>query len=868
MIGRLVLREIAARRGRFAWLAIAVTVAVAFTVGATGFAARLTSNLTTAGEASRQAELLPQGSVVVTATTASITTATALSDQLIATIRATPGVATAEGSYDQPVAFRLPPGTQRERPVMLRGVVLSSTLDERRWTVAAGRAPIGPDEIAVDLGGAAVGRAELGATVVVELPTGARDVDVVGVVAPAAGSPARVDPSLAVALSSAHMVFDPAVAPLLLDAVGRVDRVTVLPMPGVTPDVLAARLRGVVGDGIRVEATTTRLAATQHTVAAIDDGVQRGVDAFAALSILISALVVANTLGVIVAQRSRELALLRLIGASKRQLARLVVGEAVVVGVVGAVAGLGVGIVLAWVAARVVDETSAPGGPLLVPSMVAVAFGVGLGVMLLGSLAPARLAGRVSPMQAWSAGDARPPQARTFRTVAVLVVVSVIAVAWSATRPGGPVGGEVAVGAAGIIAGLIGLAVATRWVVRPIVRMVGPLLRRVGGRPTRLAVANAERSPRRTAASSSSLIVALALVGVVATVGASVRSAVLSQFSSSSRADLYVERRGVVRVSTPAITERLARVAGPSRAGIIAEVDLSSVDGSMTGPRGSTTTLAMARLDELSRLVDLGIEHGSIPTLAELVRTLPQHSELTPQVIVSSSLASRLGVRVGDDVQLRPTAGARRTGVIVATYTNTAIAGDAVVEQWTGADPAWGGSFELALIRARGPNATVDLTRAAGHFPNVRVHTPEEFGQLNATVTDTVLRVLGVVLVGMVGIGYLGLVATLGLATRERHRELVMMRAIGGLRRQVRAMVVAEAALIGFIAAAVGLAAGTGVGWLVASALPDALARDVVVPVRLLAGLGVGAVVTACVVSVGVARRAGRVPPADAGRVE
>lgn len=274
-------RELRARPGRFGWLVVAVTVAVGFTVGAFGFSSQLTK-LLSPGDATAALDALPEGSVVLTVESESVTSATALDDRLLAQVRAIDGVALAEGSYDQPVAFRLPAGSQPERPVILRGVVLSATWQPARWELGAGRAPIGPDEVAADAAALTVGQTSLGASAPMDLPTGRRIMRVVGIARPVGATApigrATPDRDVAlVALGEAHVIFDPATAPALLDAEGRVDRIIALPNPGLSPDELERRLRGAMPPGVRVSASFTRAATTQHTVERLDDGVRSAV---------------------------------------------------------------------------------------------------------------------------------------------------------------------------------------------------------------------------------------------------------------------------------------------------------------------------------------------------------------------------------------------------------------------------------------------------------------------------------------------------------------------------------------------------------------------------------------------------------------
>ncbi|MFN8052004.1 MAG: FtsX-like permease family protein [Acidimicrobiales bacterium] len=845
MTGRLV-------TGRLAWLAVAVTVAVGFTVGAFGFSTQLERLLDPATNGVDALDTLPAGAVVITARSDAVTSPTALDDRLLARVRAVAGVAIAEGSYDQPIAFRLPAGAQAERPVILRGVVLSSTWSDERWTVVEGRSPRGPNEVVTDAAGLLVGQTALGAEARVDLPTGVRTMRVVGVARsatapdpPPAGSGGGV-----VALASAHAILDPGVAPILLDAVGKVDRITALPTPGTDPGVLEDRLRDALPPDVVVSSSLSRAAVTQHTVARIDDGVTSGVTAFAALTVLISSLVVANTLSVVVAQRTREFGLLRVVGASRAQVVRKVLAESTAVGLVGAVAGFGLGIVLAYVAARLVRDSTVPVGFAVTPSMAVVAILVGLGVTLLGGLVPAVRAGRIPPLAALSdtrGGADRPPRP----AVPLMLVVVGGAVAAAGAGDGGW-------SRLGVVALFIGVAGLSRWVVRPLMAVMGAATGAVTGPATRIGIGNTRRQPSRTAGAASTLMVGLALVGLVATVGASVRVTVRSQFDTAGRADLYLERRGVERVSPGALEAQLLRMLSFRRRGFDG-ADLIAVDGVLVGRDGATTTPMASNLAALDRMVDLGLSSGDLGTASGDLGTTAR------SVVLADGVASDLGVGVGDSVRLRAISGAETTLRVTATYANTAVAGGAVVDV-TGVDRSALGTWELGMLRFDGRIPVRRVSEVAARFPKVRVHSPTEFGDLNASVADTVLRVIGVVLVGMIGIGYLGLVAALGLSTLERRKELVMLRAIGAGRAQVRAMVTVEAVMIGLIAVLVGLTIGVVAGCVGGALAPQDLVANVVVPVRGLLVIAACSVVLAAGVSLGVARRASHVPPAEAGR--
>jgi putative ABC transport system permease protein len=239
--------------------------------------------------------------------------------------------------------------------------------------------------------------------------------------------------------------------------------------------------------------------------------------------------------------------------------------------------------------------------------------------------------------------------------------------------------------------------------------------------------------------------------------------------------------------------------------------------------------------------------------------------------LLSAGAASELRVSVGDTVTLRSISGEERPLTVIGTYRNTALAGPALVPLDIARDIRADGTFEVAAIRLRPGAPAFWVQRRVGRMmeflPKVRVSTPEQFAALSTSIADAAVRIVSVMLVGTLGIGVLGLATTLALSTLERRRELVMLRAVGAGRRQVQVLVWLEATMIGFIAAIVGIGAGTGAARLATGFVPESLAGSPAIPWSQLAAVAVGAVLTAWAVSLGVARRASQVPPAEAGRM-
>ncbi|MEZ5270080.1 MAG: ABC transporter permease [Microthrixaceae bacterium] len=298
-----------------------------------------------------------------------------------------------------------------------------------------------PDEVAVDIGGSIVGRAELGARPASNCPpepVGWRWWDSWHPPMGAARLRSASRSVAEVALASAHVVLPAAHAADLLGAAGKVDRLTVLPAQGVDPRVWRPPFGRRCRPDSRCSPSPT--ARSRSRPQSRDSTAACGaVTGFALLTVAIAALAVANVYTVVLAQRTRELALLRLVGASRSQLARTVLGEALVVGTLGATCGLGAGAVLGWAAVAAVDPIGVRASIAVTLPMVAAALAVGVAVTLLGAAVPALRVTRAVPLDAISDTGAGADRSAPWWSGAVLVALGG-SVSWTALVAGGLAG--------------------------------------------------------------------------------------------------------------------------------------------------------------------------------------------------------------------------------------------------------------------------------------------------------------------------------------------------------------------------------------------------------------------------------------------
>ncbi|SHG02433.1 putative ABC transport system permease protein [Jatrophihabitans endophyticus] len=622
---------------------------------------------------------------------------------------------------------------------------------------------------------------------------------------------------------------------------------------GVTQATLAARIERVLPADL--EARTGRQVR--------DDDTQDVADAlsfitvillgFGIVALLVGTFIIYNTFSMIVAQRQRELALLRAVGASRRQVQRSVVFESLVTGLVGSALGLAGGIGLAYGLRALLDalDVGLPAGELvLLVRTVVVSILLGTAVTVVAAWSPARRASRIAPVAAMREEFATPTAAGLRRRTALGATVAALAVLGTIL---GLVAGDAGSAASFTGLGLLAAVIATmllspvlaRWVIHPLGRVVG----RPFGVLGRLARTNAVRNPRRTAATGFALTLGMLLVTGIAVVGASAKASIGELFSNGDvRAD-YI----------------LTSDAGPL------PVRAAAAAGQVAGV-GSTTELHPMVVTVAGDQVTGTAVDGPLERVLPVTMTVGRESYGGTDMIVSETYAADHGWRPGTTHRFTgaggtgPAVTVRVTGV----YRDADLVGPWVVSGTTyrtlTPHNRWGDDVALVTVAAGADAGAVraGLERAVNDFYVVDVRDRDEFRGYVAGQVDGLLGLLYGLLALAIVIAILGIVNTQALSVVERRRELGMLRAVGMQRAQVRRTVYLESLLIAVFGAFLGVVLGVAYGSLFTRTLHDEGLRVISVPwVQAVVFLVLAAVV-GVLAALWPGWRAARTPPLDA----
>jgi putative ABC transport system permease protein len=664
------------------------------------------------------------------------------------------------------------------------------------YRLVSGRAPRADDEAVINQGAAKSGHLSLGATTTLLTPRPVR-VRIVGIAT--FGSADGFGPSTFTGLT-----LYAAQKNLTGSSPGQVTQVLVRSAPGITPDQLAQRLQARLPAGLQA-ITGRQLAAENYN--SIDSGflgfLSTGLTAFAVIAVLVAAFSIYNTFSILAAQRSRECALLRALGGSRRQLITAGLLETLAVGAAGSAIGWAGGIGIAALLKGVFDGFSfalPAGGLVLKTSSSLLAVLAGVAAAVIAGVVPVVRSSRTPPLAALRDVAAEHPRVSRARVAAgALILAAGIAAVIAGTT-------NVSRGAAmaGAVATLAGFVVLGPAAARPVVTMLGGPIAALRGVTGRLARDNARRNPSRTAATASALLVGVAVAALFTVVGASMKATAASGVDHTLTADLVVDRGGYGGAAdggdlNPQLAADLGRLPGVRLA-----TGLASGNAVLGG---RTSEITAADPASIGHVLDLAVTRGSL-------------SDLSPgSLAVSARTAAARHWTLGSRVPITYPDGTMATLRVAAIFGHPDITGDYLLDQ-AGWDAHAGQNLDSAVfirIAAGNPASTV---RAAVATASARYAQPrvQDHAQYRASATSGVNTILGLVYVMLalaILIALMGVANTLGLSIHERTRELGLLRTVGQQRRQTRNMIRWESVIISVFGTAGGVALGTFLGWAV-----------------------------------------------------
>jgi putative ABC transport system permease protein len=804
------LRGLAGRKLRAALTAFAIVLGVAMVSGTyilTDTIDKAFSNLFTETYAETDARITGRGADL--SFQGETSSAPGVPEETLEQVRELPSVDVATGGIvDEQTRILDKDGDAiaPDAPTFGFGVDVSPALERfNPAELVEGRWPSGSNEVVIDAGTAEREGYKVGDPVEIAPDGPVEQFEIVGV-----AQYGGVD-SLG---NATFAIFDVPTAQRLLNREGEFDEIFVAARPGVSPESLVRDLQDVLPQSVEVQTGGQTAQDETEEITTFTNVIKYILLAFAGIALFVGAFVIFNTLSITVAQRTREFATLRTIGASRRQVLGSVIVEALVIGFVSSLIGLGVGVGLA---AGLKALFAALGAALPEVGMVfalrtvVVSMLVGVLVTLVAGLFPALRATRVPPIAAVREGAELPPS-RFSRFTPIIgiatVVLSVVLLGYAMFVDDLGTFQRLLAIAAGCLALFIGVALLSSRLVRPLATLVGWPARRIGGVAGKLAQSNAKRNPGRTAATAAALMIGIALVAFIAVLATGMKASNRDAIESQVRADYIITSQDGY---------------SPFVAGAGEAVKASSVDELTTSVRadigkaaGKTGYVTGIEPETIGEVYGFDWKEGSDDLLFDLGRD---------GAIIDDDLADQKNLGVGDRFTVLTPANERVDLTVRGIYEPPPfypMLGNVSISKDT-----FDGIFErprnlftfVNVDGEPGPEATRNLEAALEEFPDAKVQTRAEWIDFQDQDFNDLLMFLYVLLALSVVVSIFGMVNTLVLSVYERTRELGMLRAVGMTRRQVRRMVRHESVITALIGAALGLPLGIFLAALVTRAL-------------------------------------------------
>ncbi|MGC5386681.1 ABC transporter permease [Micromonospora chalcea] len=725
-------------------------------------------------------------------------------------VKAVPGVADAEGVVAAEGARMIGSNgkvvTSFGPPQLGQNWLGESDLLELR----EGRGPQADDEIVINAALAEAGKVKVGDRVGVLTLAPKKEFTLVGVFGYSGGRDS---------IGGANEVYftTPVAQQLMLGKPDVFSNISVQAADGTTPAALRDELARTLGADYQVK-TGEQLAADASA------GLKEGLSffnkillGFAAVALLVGTFLILNTFSIIVAQRTRELALMRAIGASGKQVIGSVVLEALAVGliasVLGLAAGIGVGALLAYLFGQLAGGLTLAG--LGVPASAVIgAFAVGMLITVVAALLPALRASRIPPIAAMQ-DVATPDRPLTKVTIGGAVVTGIGAVLLFLGLGGHAGDSTLATILGGVLFAFIGVALLTPIISRPVVSLLGAMFS--WSVPGKLGRLNSGRNPRRTAITAAALMVGIALVTGVTVILDSAKGSIGALAEDTIKAELVISgsTSGPRPASfDPAVLEKAAAIPG------VRMVDGEYGDMAVVG--GERTWVAVS-----SNVAALQQIFGAKAAAGDISKLAPD------QMLVSSDTAKARNLSIGSTVPVQLSRGDARTYTVSGIYESSQLTNPVTLPPQATADFAIPQPIQGFLQLA--PGTSVDavqpqIERLLADSPEVSVADRAGFIEQQTGQLDSLLQMIQILLALAIVIAVLGIINTLALSVLERTRELGLLRAIGLRRAQTMRMITVEAVVISIFGALLGVVVGTGLGAAVVEALKDEGITDLILP--------------------------------------
>ena len=831
---RAAFRSVLARKVRLLLTGIAVLLGVSFMAGTyvlTDTMTRAFNDLVDTGYAS--IDVLVRNENAFTAQTSSLEERESMPESVLSTVEDVPGVQEAVGDvigYAQIVD----PATGKVIGTFGPPTAAASWSTLSGFTIESGSPPEGDDQVVIDSGTAEAYDIGVGdrVEIVFEGPPG--EFEVVGVAGYGDGGNL---------FGATYALFDLPTAQRVLGREGELDSISVVAADGESGTALARRITEALPQGTEAVPAATVITEQQDQISQGLGYLRTAFLVFAYVALFVGAFIIFNTFAIIVAQRTRELALFRALGASGGQVMLTVVVEALIVGIVasavGVVVGIGIAIVLKGLLSSLgIDLPSS--GTVIQPRTVIVSIVIGTIVTVVAALVPARRAARVAPIEALREAQDRPGRSLRFRLVSGAIVLALGVAPLAYGLFGRPADALQFVGI-GVALTFVGVAMLTPLIARPVAAGIGLPIRRTGV-PGKLGRENSMRNPRRTAATASALMIGLGLVVFVAVFGASAKASTTVVLERTLKADFILTSPTFTGFSTSA-AEDVRAVPGVETVSQVRQAEAKVEGGTVF-----VTGLDPATFDVVS---ELGVVQGSVADLG------------TPDTIaIHEDIAATEGWGIGDTIDVEWPSTGQGDLEIAVIYAENGLIGDWATSLDT-YDANVAQELDLFVLVKTGEGANVasvrsDLEDALEPYPNIEVQDQAEFREMYATFLNQVLNLVTALLLFAVIIALFGVMNTLYLSIYERTRELGLLRAVGLTRRQTRSMVRWEAVIVSVMGALFGVVIGIAFGWALQRALEPEGFSELGIPGGQLAIYVVFAAVLGVVFAIFPARRAAK----------